>query len=267
MASTTIVVWQADGGTGHDLAFMYKPVMDTLVNGFADFPAEVASAAGPLQLLHGHGIGNLLRKHAEMVATLQTGDVFLWIGPVGSGQVPWRALRRRGVRTIYYQTEPFDGCQFGQVDVKALHEMWEFSWHNLDMCAPKLPEGVTLRYVPLGYSTPPAAEAAATPRPATGVPPADLYFFGYPFFKSGRAACYQRLQRRLGARLNATWSLWNADVFEEWSHPRDHTCPLLPPCVRALFSLSACALRTVQVARDRPGGRPPQPSQDVRVSS
>ena len=161
----TVIVWQADGGVGHALEFMYKPVMDTLVDGFSNVPDRATRAARKPRVVHGFGVRKFKTLMARMLPSdqrgrsrdswphplLQDGDVFVWIGPVGSDVPPWRALRERGVRTVYYQTEPFDGCQ---VAGSASEEIWEFSWHNVDMCAPRLAPGVTLRYVPLGYAEP-----------------------------------------------------------------------------------------------------------------
>ena len=220
MPPPTILIWQADGGAGHDLAFMYEPVRSTLVSGFSDLPQRVISKIGTPNLVHGHGVNALFRKKADLVNGLKTGDIFLWIGPVGSNAPPWRKLRERGVRTIYYQTEPFDGCQLSgsQSD-----EVWEFSWHNIDACGPRLrlDPPLTLRYVPLGYNAPPAAESsgsssASAPPVTDGTEKADLLFLGYPFYKSGRTRCYDRLRQKLGGRLNSTWSLWDSNAFSSW---------------------------------------------------
>ena len=222
---TQVVLWQGAGGAGHDLAFMYRPVMDTLRNGFLDMPARVASSVGPVHLTHGYGVGNLFRQHG-MLANLRAGDVFIWLGPTGSGSPPWHKLYQRGVRTIYYQTEPAEfGCSKigAQVSHNDLHEIWEFSWHNVDVCAPKLKKGLTMRYVPLGFSPPPAVNVAAEPPLATTATHADLIFFGYPFYKSGRRVCFDALKRELGDRINATWSLWNATEFETWWHASGRT--------------------------------------------
>ena len=51
----TVIIWQADGGRGHDLAFMYKPVMDTLVSGFSDMPSRFRSDGIKPRVIHGHG--------------------------------------------------------------------------------------------------------------------------------------------------------------------------------------------------------------------
>ena len=101
----TVAIWQMDGGVGHDKRFMYRPVMDTLVGGFTDLPEQVAAAIGPLQVVPGYGRAKLKASTGALVA----GDIFLWIGPIGSELVPWAALAERGVRTVYYQTEPVNG--------------------------------------------------------------------------------------------------------------------------------------------------------------
>ena len=210
----TVFIWQADGGRGHDLAFMYRPVMDTLVAGFTDVPPEVLAAVGRPRVIHGHGMRALRQQvfdGSSPLASLGAADTFIWIGPVGSELPPWTSLNARGVRTVYYQTEPFDGCQLASASPR---EVWEFSWHNFDACAPLLVSGVTMRYVPLGFSRPPPAPAQSDRAPTP--PTAELVFFGYPFYRSGRGACYERLRRSLGERLNATWSVWTAADFEGW---------------------------------------------------
>lgn len=226
----TVVIWQAAGGVGHRLEFMYKPVIDTLTDGFTDVPARVLEAVGKPRVVHGYGVRSLstfaagLRREslgstghgrdATRALPLGNGDTFVWIGPVGSGTPPWVELRRLGVRTVYFQTEPADGCQFAQSNAQ---EIWEFSWHNFDACARQLPDGITLRYVPLGFHAPPARELSTT---KAALPPRgrhnELLFFGYPFYKSGRGLCYAQLARALGARLNATWMVWTLEDFEAW---------------------------------------------------
>jgi hypothetical protein len=127
-----VLIWQADGGKGHDLGFMYHPVMSTLVDGFHTAPSRPRVISG-----HGmHWLRSQLRMHRGLEGELTAGDVFIWIGPIGSDVPPWRALRRRGVRTVFYQTEPltYHTCSLGQSQPE---ELWEFSWHNFDVCAKK----------------------------------------------------------------------------------------------------------------------------------
>lgn len=209
-----VVLWQADGGMpAHDLKFMYKPVMDTLIHGFTELPPDMEkalhTAGGVPRVIHGYGLAAWRRRSGAV--KLRAGDVFVWIGPYGSEEPNWQAMRRAGVRTVYFQTEPTDTCSFANTDP---NELWEYSWHNFDSCAPRLPAGTTLRYVPLGYSEPPAA-ALSGPRD----PPAErheLTFFGFPYYNAGRKRCYERLKSALGPALNATWSNWSPDDFERW---------------------------------------------------
>jgi len=195
-----VIIW----ATAH-LSFMYKPVVDSLVGGFK------AARSQPL-IVQGYGV--LYMESPELV-TLRDGDIFVWIGPIGSDKPPWHALSTQGVRTVYFQTEPADGCLLAR---SAPRELWEFSWHNFDACAPRLPAGLTLRYVPLGFTAPSESEGrAVAAADAAALGPqteADLLFFGFPFYKSGRKRCYARLQRVLGGRLNATWSVWSEAAFE-----------------------------------------------------
>jgi hypothetical protein len=223
----SVLIWQMEGGVGHDKRMMYKPVMDTLVGGFTDLPKKVAAVIGSLRVVPGYVVPGspnrrrtlrkAVRAHAGPDA-LMAGDVFIWIGPIGSELVPWADLRMRGVRTVYYQTEPVNGCALAG---SSPDEVWDFSWHNIDACRPKRSKvwvkdrQVLRRFVPLGYAAPPVAQRPRRPRPPPMAAP-ELVFFGYPFYKSGRKRCYERLQAQLGPRLNATWSVWNAAGFVEW---------------------------------------------------
>jgi hypothetical protein len=213
-----VVIWQAAGGVGHDLAFMYRPVMDTLVAGFTHLPAAVSAAIGTLNVVSGSGVAAKSPEYKKMMRLardLGPRDLFLFIGPIGSESVPWDAMRDRGVRTVYYQTEPVNGCALSKARPD---EVWDFSWHNLDACKPYpkpwLTQPFQMRYVPMGYIKPPAEARVRGYVPPDDAP--ELFFFGYPFYKSGRKRCYERLQRALGARLNATWMLWSPMAFERW---------------------------------------------------
>ena len=215
---SSVVIWQAAGGVGHDLTFMYRPVMDTLVAGFAHLPAAVSAAIGTLNVVSGSGVAAKSPEYNQMtrlVRDLGPRDLFLFIGPIGSESVPWDAMRARGVRTVYYQTEPVNGCALSKARPD---EVWDFSWHNLDACKPYpkpwLTQPFQMRYVPMGYIKPPAEARVRGYVPPDDAP--ELFFFGYPFYKSGRKRCYERLQRALGARLNATWMLWSPVAFERW---------------------------------------------------
>ena len=140
--------------------------------------------------------------------------MYVHVGPWGHEMVPWHDLKRRGVVAVYYQTEPVGKC-YGALQNASPEpqEIWDFAWQNLDACARqlrRLGDNITLRYVPPGFIAPLVPEAAAWPAAPR------LFFMGYPFYKSGRGRCYAMLQRALGERLNATWSLWSAAALDAW---------------------------------------------------
>ena len=191
-------------GSGHS-AFMYAPVVETLRAGFLHATPHVAVRSS------GHSDPQWAAQQQ-----LRRGDVYVHVGPWGHEKVPWHDLKRRGVVAVYYQTEPIDNCHGAQLnlnDPPGPQEIWDFAWHNLDACARqlrRLGNNITLRYVPPGFIAPPVPEAAAWPAAPR------LLFMGYPFYKSGRGRCYAMLQRALGERLNATWSLWSAAALDAW---------------------------------------------------
>lgn len=220
IAQVTVVIWQAAGGIGHDKTFMYRPVMDTLVDGFANPPAAVVAAIGRPNVLSGSGTSNKDTRMVGLAKGLGARDIFLFIGPIGTERVPWQAMRKHGVRTIYYQTEPVNGCA---LSTSKPDEVWDFSWHNLEACKPwptpyAMPwldgKPLQMRYVPMGYVKPPNEPRRLGHAPREGTK--ELLFFGYPFYKSGRKKCYLRLQSVLGDRLNATWMVWSDADFARW---------------------------------------------------
>ena len=87
-----VVIWQADGGMpSHNVDFMYKPVMDTIVRGFSDLPASVRSALGDLgglpQVIHGAGVRSRHWRSGP-AADLRAGDVFVWMN-ISHGKPFW----------------------------------------------------------------------------------------------------------------------------------------------------------------------------------
>lgn len=68
---------------------------------------------------------------AQEWAKPQAGDVFVWVGQLGQIEVPWQSLQARGVFTVYYQTEPREGCDLHGPD--GIDEVWDYSWHNIEV--------------------------------------------------------------------------------------------------------------------------------------
>ncbi|KAL1496880.1 hypothetical protein AB1Y20_014461 [Prymnesium parvum] len=169
------------------LAFMYAPVVSTV---------SAALSGTPLTLVH-----RAARPHTARGAR---GDWFVFIGPELVDKVPWARLRAQGVHTVWYSTEPFDGCSSVASD-----EVWSYTWRTVERCRGSLQ---MYRYVPPGALRVAGAEVAAA---AGGDTPVVL--FGFPHFKSGRGACYAFLERSLGARrLSATFSVWNNSALLLW---------------------------------------------------
>ena len=207
----TVVIWQGSGGAGHDIGFMYRPIVDTLLDGLAAAPDSMAK----VMIRSGAGRAGLQLALVQKPA-LGVGDWFVWIGHASSQGLPWSRLQAAGVRTVFYNTEPLEFCVRRGSD-----EVWDYSWHNIDVCRRRAPKDVnlTLRYVPPGFAAPVTTQLIV-PERAVVRPTAELMLFGYPYFKSGRARCYERLGGLLGGhgRLNATFTIWSAAAFERWWH-------------------------------------------------
>lgn len=100
----TVAIWCGQNADHHS-GYMYKPVMDTLIEGFSFVPPTL----GHVKVLQGVGVGvtptnaTISPAFARAVAAA---DVFVFVGIVERELVPWEALGKRGVLRIYYHTEP-----------------------------------------------------------------------------------------------------------------------------------------------------------------
>ena len=152
-----------------EAAFIYESIWRTLLAGFL----EVAAVD--------HSPDDTYRATDNLTG----GDAYVWIGEAGAHGVPWAELRSRGVKTIYYQTEPSLDCG-GLGTGIGPDEVWDFTHRNVATCRAHLKRNgradvVTVRYVPPGYVAPPTTSATS----AMAVPPGDrrLLFLGWPFYK------------------------------------------------------------------------------------
>jgi len=243
-AMRTALVWHDERSDGR-LSFMVYPVTATLVAGFRASPGWAVRA----------GVGRIPRLQRAL-ASLRNGDLFVWVGPFSLAnrpELPFSALRQRGVRLVLYSTEPGQYCPF---KTKHADEVWSFGWANLEGCmrscrqvfphpfngtrhatfeclkgiardTPKL----TLRFVPPGYIRPPpealsdAAIDQGGRRPvAFGDPNATadclrLRFLGAVQPRHGlhpshrRDVCFGKLKAVLGDVLVQTYSAWEDDSF------------------------------------------------------
>ena len=183
----SVLIWHGERPTDGHLAFMYWPVLTTLIEGFR-------SSRPSLRTVVGVGSSRALQRE---LAALRRGDAFVWMGPRHKRAQPWPALRRRGVRTVYYQTEPGHHCEFLRRDVD---ELWDYSWHNVDACARIGRAAPTLRFVPPGA-------VASAPAPVAGNS-TSLLFFGSTASWTGRERCFAALRRSLGDALVQTYAVW-----------------------------------------------------------
>jgi hypothetical protein len=203
--STSIYVLQGRGPIPGRIEFTYQPAMDTIV---AMLQAYQLSTVG-VKLEHGSVDAHDLRNRTH---TLSAGDILIWLGPVGVERVPWAELRRRGIRCIYYRTEPHEkSCTYS-----AIHETWEYTHANMKACA-RLPQLIR-RYVPPGYVSPRRGAPAPLPRTRSGGN-LTVVFLGHirfnlaargPAFHHRRERCFSKLRSALPhGVLHTIDSLWS----------------------------------------------------------
>ena len=111
--------------TPQTIAFMYSPVVSSLLAIF-----RTAGISPTVQF------GDPTMHATAARASLGYGDLYIFIGEHGLARMLryfiFQSLRKRGIYTIYYQSEPRKRCIF---DRKIVDEIWDFSWYNIDACA------------------------------------------------------------------------------------------------------------------------------------
>ena len=143
------------------LAFMYSPIVRTLVEGFQAAGSSVAVRT----------VGAAANETAAFRAwarRLGARDTFIWLGPKQHGTPPWAEIRAAGAFAVYYQTEPISlaaggGCMMpsarrpippsASLPTNFVDEIWEYSMANVLACR-RHPRAPPLRHVPPGYVAP-----------------------------------------------------------------------------------------------------------------
>ena len=227
----SVMLWHGERPDGR-LAFLYWPVLGTLIEGF-----RPAIAARAVDLAVGVGF---TAEYERRLKALRAGDTFVWVGINGRFSQPWRRLRARGVRTVYYQTEPAQKHQCYPVVLgrqaasnETLDEIWDFSWHNIEGCARTFGHP-RLRFIPPGYLRQPEALRE-------GAFDDSLVFFGSLMWWAERNACFSALRKELGAKLVHVYSAWNESDFSALMGKYDLFVNLHQQCM----------------ARERDGGHAP----------
>jgi len=158
---------------------------------------------------------------------LKRGDLLVWLGTAGSHVLldlknasnrreasgvskarsmfmsdntlfNFASLRDRGVKIVYYQSEPVDVCG---IPSRFVDEMWDYSWHNIDNCKDQ-PDAPLQRYVPLAaYDTPVTKQKED---------PGALLFFG----NHKERPCWNQVYQRLNTRLEVVYWAWDDAKYE-----------------------------------------------------
>ena len=187
------------------LIYMYAPVISSLL--------ALLRAAGCKPMLS-HATRH---EDGEGIESLGHGDIFIWVGSAGAqfGHIymtpsKWHALRARGVRTVYYQSEPRSKCIY---DNSIVDELWDFSWYNIDVCrnhtsAHMLP---VLRYVPIV-----ALQGAPNVAWELNRTAHSLLFFGGDYHRDECLGyMFAQLSTRFQAQFRMLYNIWSNSDFEE----------------------------------------------------
>ena len=131
----TVHIWQMDkfNPRGINLEFMYAPIRNTLIEGFKNLNVKID-----------------VKNNCFKWELLLEKDIFIWIGcTIGAKEkIPWIELKARNVYTIYYQTEP---SAKSYVNNNLCHEIWDYSFKNVQIIKQLVGNNKIVRYVPPGY--------------------------------------------------------------------------------------------------------------------
>jgi hypothetical protein len=175
---------------------------------------------------------NITAAHLQF-EFVQPADLLVWVGVAGYAEVPWRALRARSVRLVYYNSEPLTDCPHRRVtfsrptftsdgqqcvirgigcviDGSMVDELWDYSVHNLNLCNCTLNLNLSIprmRLIPPGL-------VSDSPRPTQRHrQPPKLLFLGSigsnSSAGSSRNACWARLKASLGEQLVHRFDIWS----------------------------------------------------------
>lgn len=191
-----VLLWQGERVDGK-LSFIYWPVMSTLLEGFRHANVRVQA-----------GVGFTL-EWDWLVHNLTRGDVFIWVGINGVRSQPWVGLRNRGVKRVWYQTEPTHQYVVTRVKVD---EVWDFSHHNMEAANRRAAPPKT-RFIPPGFLQGVLGEDEGAENATRGSDA--LLFLGSVASESKRAVCWTALKGALGDSLAQTYSAWNISALRD----------------------------------------------------
>lgn len=225
-----IMIWHSERMDGH-LGITYWPVVATLLTGFHGL-ANISVGVGPTN------------RWLEELQLLGAGDAYIFIGDSGANAQPWLLLRRRGVRTVYYNTEPTTRSGACTLYNSSVDELWDFSRRSLEDCRRTMPgTGRHVTFPPILRFVPPGFVRLVSP-PQDGLS-TDLVAFGdevagtsAPNVKdlsdhtspqsgkdisnrTGGPTCIRKLREELGPRLRDESGVWGEVTLDSLVHTYD----------------------------------------------
>ena len=212
-------------------AGVYTPATHTIYNGFRAWVALVPrhSNVNVRRISVRWPRFNITAARLQF-EFVQPADLLVWVGVAGYAEVPWRALRARSVRLVYYNSEPLTDCPHRRVsffrptftgdgqqcvirntgcviDGSMVDELWDYSVHNLNICNRTRTSIPRMRLIPPGL-------VPDSPRPTQWQrkPPRLLFLGsigGNSSAGSSRNACWTRLKAVLGEQLIHRFDIWS----------------------------------------------------------
>lgn len=199
-ACVRLLLWQVvpNGiAVARKYAYLFEPFTATLRKG-----VEAVRGANCAALVHAivPVTSNEAALRSLVASDMGPGDLFVQLGPYGLDAVPWRPIADKGVRTVYYQTEPLRFCFSARN--RPILEIWDYSRCNMRLCDGMAKASAHVRrHVPAGVVRSPLAHHAKTPPP--------LVFLTGTLTHS-RRECVARLTEALGGDHlvveQGTWS-------------------------------------------------------------
>lgn len=144
-------------------SFIYQPIAATLERGLKTLGFE------PRRRIVRQQGGDGAQQ--DMMRVTRCGDVLVFIGEIEgyADRVPWSALRRRGVWTIFYNTEPRNVAAAAACWQPSADEIWDYALSNIvangNCGAERLRKGasaIIYRHVPPGFAPPHIGARVAT---------------------------------------------------------------------------------------------------------
>lgn len=120
------------------IIYMYEPFTKTIFDGFKSLNSSIV----------------IKEQYGRIdFEKIQDGSIFIFVGNYHEGQtfrvIPWEALHKKNVYTIYFQTEPRSNLN---LSYEFIDEMWDYGHHNIDRYDTHSLFFPHIRYIPAGVN-------------------------------------------------------------------------------------------------------------------